>query len=272
MACADDEERSLQLERGERRIAAHPGYKMHKSCEGLARSVYDVFLPNMNELMRLLDAAATDSVLAMELVQNAHDDSIRRRFQAEATRRLHNYVAGTMSLVEHARRLMRNRTGTVAQDFNRRKVELLTHAAVPFMMDLRVYIQHRALPVLAHSMSMYDVNTPNARFESEVQLSVPSLSDWDGWSSASRHFLCEQGDVVVLRPLVRNHGDLVLAINLWLYKALFDENRSELEAVNRLVVDRNAIFFGCSFQEAEAVMERTEQERRQPGPFQVRPV
>ncbi len=226
----------------------------------------EVFQPNLNELMRLLDSAAGDFFLATELVQNVHNDAVRRRFVAETTQRLHNYLASTMSLVEHARRLMRGRTGAVATEFRRRKSELLDHAEVPFMMNLRVYTQHRALPLLAHSLSMFNVNSPDSKFESEVELSVAELSEWDGWSSASRGFLRAQGEVVVLRPIIREHGELVFALNLWLHGALSEENAQALEEANSLVVERNAILVGSSFDEAKALTEHRMTERQQPGP------
>ena len=93
----------------------------------------DVWHLNWGELLVLLAAAATNEQLAVELVQNLHASNVREEFHKVTTQRLHNYVAATMAVVDHVRRLMRERSGPIADEFNRRKKLVIVDPVVPFI-------------------------------------------------------------------------------------------------------------------------------------------
>lgn len=195
-----------QLRVAEGRIRSHPGQIEHAELTALGQSLNVVFVPNWLELRQLLDQASTNIGLAMELVQNVHRPDVRERFQALTTQRLHNYGAATMTLVDHARRLMRGRSGLIVEEYQQRKAALLQNPEVPFIQDLRNYMLHRRLPNLLHRVSMNNVNTADQTMESEVQLSTAQLLAWDDWKPVSRAFLESQGDELSLRPVIFNHG------------------------------------------------------------------
>ena len=74
-----------------------------KSTCGLrpfSHSAYSVFERNRQELLGPLLAPSSSWDLAMKLLPDV-DDKARKELVAEATERLHNYVAGTMTLVDH---------------------------------------------------------------------------------------------------------------------------------------------------------------------------
>ena len=48
-------------------------------------------------------------------------------------RALHNYVASAMALVEHTRRIMRARSGAIADEFERSKSDVTSNPQVPFV-------------------------------------------------------------------------------------------------------------------------------------------
>lgn len=259
-----DAEHVDELRDAERRVTSHPAAIEHRRCEALSATIETVFLPNWRELDALLHAASTDVDLAFELIQNVRRPDIRAAFRAGANRALHNYLASAMTLVDHTRRLMRNRTGTVAAEFTRRKADLLEHPEVPFMQDLRNFTLHRELPFLAHTLSMTNVNTPDQEFESEVLLSAIDLLDWDGWTARSVAFLSSDGDVE-LRPVVRKHGELVSALNIWLFNALMED--IDLTEVNELVVERNAILTGLDLDAARRWTDEWSSRRANPDPW-----
>jgi len=255
----------------EARLAAHPGYRAFQDQKAFKITLDGVFWPNYLSLKALLDQAATDHELGIELIQNVYDDSVARQFEAEASRRLHNYVAATMSLVEHSRRLMRGRGDDVSRAWDARRADLLMNGEVPFMIDLRVFIQHKALPVLAHSLKIDHPNSPDASWESEVELGRDRLLRWDGWKAAARAYLVQQDEAIKLRPLVKKHAELVYQANAWLLRTLADDNAPALVDANRLVVEVNQAMFGCTYEEAEAFTNRTSEERRRPRPQQRPP-
>jgi hypothetical protein len=132
------------------------------------------------------------------------------------------------------------------------------------MQDLRNYALHRKLPSLGHSVSMTGVNTPDARFESEVKLSTGPLLEWDGWTTASKTFLAENPESISLRPVVLAHGRLVLDLNTWLFNALM--SAIDLEEVNELQVKRNAILSGTDIETARRLTEQWSEEHTDPSP------
>jgi hypothetical protein len=90
--------------------------------------------------MELLVRPTRDQALAVELFQNMYRPDAREGYEAEVTQRLHNYVAGAATLVDHARRLMKGRTGKIANEFERRKLETIANPEVPFIKDLRNFV------------------------------------------------------------------------------------------------------------------------------------
>jgi hypothetical protein len=65
-------------------------------------------------------------------------------------RALHNSVASAMALVEHTRRIMRGRSGAIADEFERRKSDVTSNPQVPFVHNLRNYVLRHYLPFIGH--------------------------------------------------------------------------------------------------------------------------
>jgi hypothetical protein len=240
-----------ELRAADAKIHKHPGYKEFVNLQALERSLKAVFQPNGQDLLKALEAASKNPELAFELIQNVREPAVRDEFHGIVTRLLHNYLASAASLVEHARRIMRGRTGPIADEFNQRKADLLKHPEVPFMVDLRNYLLHRTLPFFAHTLSVRNVDTGEQEIESEVQLDPANLLEWDRWTPRSRVFLQGHAEPFALRPLVRKHGELVFELNVWLHNKLSEANGEALDEVNELVVARNMILTGGDREAAE---------------------
>lgn len=242
-----------ELRDAERSIAEHPGHKEHLALQALERSIADVFIPNGDLLLSLLEAASTDWRLAFELIQNVREPTLRERFYSMLTRYLHNYLASAASLVEHVRWLMRGRTGPIADEFRNRKERMLQTPEVWLVVGLRNYAVHRKLPFFAHTLSMTNANTPDQKLESEVQLNVAELLEWDEWPSPARGYLESLDEAVTIRPVIKEHAELVLGLNVWLLRELGSANASALDEVNELIVARNAILTGGDQEAARRV-------------------
>jgi hypothetical protein len=67
-------------------------------------------------------------------------------------RALHNYVASASALVEHTRRIMRERSGPIVDEFERKKRDVIAHPEVPFIHNLRNYVLHHSLPFIGHEV------------------------------------------------------------------------------------------------------------------------
>ncbi|MEW6477167.1 MAG: hypothetical protein AB1679_33345 [Actinomycetota bacterium] len=245
------------------RIRSHPGYIEYMNCLAFEQTIAGVFSPNLRELVELLERAARDEGLAIELIQNVRRPDIRERFQAALTRALHNYVASAMTLVDHARRLMRGRSGPVVDEFQQLKLAVVERGEVQFVHGLRNFMLHRTVPLIGHRLSFAHVNTPQQTMRSEVSLSVSQLLEWDRWPGPAKDFLAEQADDLELRPVIRLHGDLTYKLNVWLHTALVAANGPALEDVNRLVEEANAALMGCDIETArQRTAEWTERRSR----------
>jgi hypothetical protein len=258
-----DDERTAALEAAQQRIIDHPGYRAKELYDGLARTVYAVFIPNRHDLIALLDRAASDGSLAIELFQNVRRPIVRTRFEGMVARALHNYVASAMALVEHTRRIMRDRSGPIVDEFGQRKHDVVANPEVPFIHNLRNYVLHHSLPFIGHEVRL---QPQPGILATEIQLSVRQLMAWDGWSAPARRFIESHGDALALRPVTERHADLVVQLNLWLYEQLADANAPALAEVNRLVVERNAILGGTDLEEARRVTEAWTRRRESPRP------
>jgi hypothetical protein len=259
-----ENERSAELEAAQQRIVNHPGYREKQLYDGLARSVYAVFMPNRNDLIALLDRAASDGNLAVELFQNVWRPNVRIQFEGAVMRALLNYVASAMALVEHSRRIMRGRSGPIVEEFERRKRDVTSNLEVPFIHNLRNYVLHHSLPFIGHEVRLQP--QPGVVAAGEIRLSVQQLTAWEGWSAQARQFIASQGEALVLRPAVELHAELVAGLNLWLYEQLSAANAPALAQTNRLVDERNAILGGTDIEETRRISEAWTKRRESPRP------
>lgn len=257
-----DDEFTDALADVQQRIFEHPGYKEKQLIDGLARTVYAVLVPNRDALLALLDQAASDPTLAVELFQNVRRPVVRMRFEGAVMRALHNYVASAMALVEHSRRIMRGRSGPIVDEFEGRKHEVIANPEVPFIQHLRNYVLHRSLPFIGNEVHVQP--RPGVLATSEIKLSVRELLGWDGWPASTRRFIESHGDALTLRPVIHSHGELAVALNIWLYEQLADANASALDEVNELQVERNAILGGTALEEARRITEAWTKQRESP--------
>jgi hypothetical protein len=251
------------LDIAQRRIVEHPGFKEKELYDGLARTIYAVFAPNRDELISLLDRAKNDSDLAIELFQNMWRPTIRIQFEGAVMRALHNYVASATALVDHTRRIMHERSGPIVDEFERRKLAILAHPAIPFIHNLRNYVLHHSLPFIGHQVRVEPQTGLDAT--TEIRLSTRELGAWKGWSAAARGLIDANKDELALRPVVDIHAGLVIGLNEWLVQELSVANTAALAEVNRLVDEANAVLGGVNIHEARritaAVTSRRDQSR-----------
>jgi hypothetical protein len=245
---SSDADVSVRLDDVQRRMKEHPGYREHVACAELARTVNAVLVRNLDELLALLARPTWDQALAVELFQNMYRPDAREAYEAAVTQRLHNYVAGAATLVDHARRLMKGRTGAIAEEFEIRKAEAVANPEVPFIKDLRNFVLHQAHPFLGHTVRVLD---PEGQVTGEIELSATNLLGWSGWKASARAFIKSQPESFAVRPIVLRHGQLMVRLHNWLHNELAEANATALDDANRLVAERNAILGGLDIATAE---------------------
>lgn len=156
----DDESIQSRLDDVQSRLSEHPGYREYLACEDLRRTINAVFVLNVRTPLAVLTRPTKDQALAVELFQNVRRPDIREGYEAAVTNTLHNYVAGSATLVDHTRRLMDGRTGAIAEEFERRKTHVANDPKVLFVKNLRNFVLHRAHPFLGpHRHSRRSIRT-----------------------------------------------------------------------------------------------------------------
>lgn len=247
-----------------KQIREHPAHRLYLDIEAFFRSMEHVFGANSVELLLLLDQAASDTRLALELVQNAYDDPVRREFNARLDQRLHNYLAATQSLVDHSRRLLdKLGSGEVHTEFATRLATAQEGDLMPFMIDLRNYTQHRILPTTGVT-TRFSTKGASAR----ILLNVAPLRRWKKWSPAAKRWLAAQPDDIDLRTILVDHHERVWALNDRLRVMVATANEAGQEEVNELIAEAQRLRMrpGTTIEQAKAAMDENEARLSQPRP------
>jgi len=249
------------LREAQARLRAHPGYVEWLRIEAFSQTLNAVFGTNLRMLILLLRRATTDMNLQVQLVQNAARPDARNQFNAVLIQLLHNYVASTMTLVDHARRLRNNWTADLQTEFSERLAELVKNPEVPFIQGLRNFMLHRSLPFPAYTLHIADPGDEGPLTNMAIELSTEELLAWKGWTAEPKAFLRDQGETVALLPIIEKHGDLVFRFNAWVVNALGEANRKALSELNEIQVELNAILTGVDTDAARRLTDEVTRQR-----------
>jgi len=250
----------------QRRLSEHPGYREYLACEELRRTINAVFVLNLRTLLAVLIRPTHDQALAVELFQNMRRPDIREGYEAAVANTLHNYVAGSATLVDHTRRVMHGRTGPIADEFEQRKERVATDPEVLFIKNLRNFVLHRAHPFLGHTVTVAD---RSGRITGEIELSRTDLLTWDRWSSSARTFIRNHAEQIPLRPIVQHHAELMIELHNWLHDQLALANRAALRDTDRLIDEGNAILTGLEPTAAQRLSEAMTRLRNSSTPIKT---
>lgn len=192
------------------RVRESEGARLAARLGGVAR-MYRVFLGNHRELVGLL-GNATEPETALRL----WDIQKRKEFDSfldEVDRLLHNYLASTMALVEHTRRLVNREGGPedFLSGYESAKASLFATPLATFVHGLRNYTLHRELAVVHGELSW----TPDQPLEDRVMLEQASLLEWKGWSVAAQRFIASgEGDINLL-TVIEQYSHAVMRFHDW---------------------------------------------------------
>lgn len=247
----------------QRRLHRHPGYLLLQEQRTHQRMLLAVFQPNLAALNELLERAATDEELAIELIQNVHRADVRERFHDELSRAMHNHAASTATLIDHTRRVVGMTEKSLREEYERRRDVVASAGEVAFVKGLRNYMLHHSLPFVGHTVSFDNANKPDGSIVSEVQLSSGALLESkQAWTAAAKTFIRACGDRVNLRPTIARQGRLMMDLHLWLTNAI--EVTLPIDELNELVTEVNAALMDT---DAETARNHPIHEmRRQPLP------
>jgi hypothetical protein len=107
--------------------------------------------------------------------------------------------------------------------------ELFGDDAVKFLVDLRNYSMHYAIPLSSSGTTVSWGGGAPVNQENSVRLSRAELLKWDGWKSASRrHIESHEGDIEFL-PAIADYSTKVREFYAWFWDQVNTEVRMELD-------------------------------------------
>ncbi|PWU44490.1 hypothetical protein DLJ46_25720 [Micromonospora globispora] len=166
----------------------------------------------------------------LELIQNVRPSLVQDEFYDEVDRRLHNFVAAAATLIDHTRRLVDDYAGTsFAEEYTRRKDELIAQPEATFVRDLRNFVLHYGLPTIGGTFSI-----GKEAFGSQIEIPTASLLTWKGWKPNSRRFLESRGEGVVLTEPLDAYAKSLDSLYQWLFPHRDVLHGAEIAEVNRL--------------------------------------
>jgi hypothetical protein len=183
-------------------IKATEGHRIQLKIRAL-RSSYYVFEGNYRRLISALDYFGRIEVI-MELWRENNRTRLEG-FIDEVTRRLHNFLAGAKTLVDHTR-VLKNK---MYKDHRFKKVyqekvdrDLSCSPIVCFVQDLRNYVLHKQLPIASAELSLKGGGGTITESDSTIKLDVNELREWDEWKPESRMYLDSLDDKVQIREVI----------------------------------------------------------------------
>ena len=184
-----------------------------------------------------------DEGLRLMFLQNREAGQQTHR---EVTRRVHNFVAAALTLVEHTRIFMREHySDTPVFDRYQAKVdaEFAQEPLVRFVQDLRNFMLHNGLPnseMYLHFESNPDL-PQGGTMETGIHIKAAPLLEWKKWAAPARTFIENSGEFVDIRTFAEVYTDRIVAFHDWLqgeldqfHRADLDELRALQEFMNRL--------------------------------------
>ncbi len=198
----------------------------------------NVFRMNAQELIEIT-RRVSDSDEGLRLMSQNNREA-GKQIHREVNRRLHNFVAASLTLIEHTRVFMRERyTGTVVFELYQAKVaaEFSNEPLARFLQDLRNYMLHKGLPESTMFLA-YESNPQmpdgGGELTTGIRYNANILLAWDGWKAPAKTFIENAGEYVDIHAFVDTYTDKVILFHEWLQNELdrfHAEDLAQLQAL-----------------------------------------
>jgi hypothetical protein len=152
----------------------------------------------------------------------------------EINRLVHNFVAGSMSLIEHTRQFMREHyAGTALEGayHDRVKADFASEPVAKFVQDLRNYMVHKGLPSSQMFLAFDSAhNSPGTGGEltTGVRYQTDVLLDWGGWTATAKAYLVAAGEHLDIHTFAESYLEKVLLFHAWLDSELQQYHAADL--------------------------------------------
>lgn len=179
---------------------------------------WKIFERNTTELIELLKGPETNLVLSLTLMGD--DREATQGFWQELDQRLHNQLAGAVSLVDHTRRLTAyygEDAPALVAEFERRNDEVFAMDEAAFLRKLRNYLLHYGVPPIVQTQRLS--MSEGGMTGHAIKLGAPHLLKWDGWSAQAKTYLMKfpDRDGPVIGKVVTDYANAMSQLYFWLF-------------------------------------------------------
>ena len=179
-------DRGIQIVKLMNELRNMPEHELYLQLQGLNISIY-TFDKNYSDLHNLINFLASDPK-AEPLFWLKNRDKLMLVMR-DVIRLIHNYVAASVSLIDHTRRLydkLYTGTGKFIDYQSRIKSEFAQDPLAQFVKCLRKYCQHYKAPELDVTTSW---SGEDGGYSRTVNLMKDDLMTFDGWLAPARKYL-----------------------------------------------------------------------------------
>lgn len=203
-----------------------PESKLFTEFQGFSTSIY-IFDKDYVDLHNLISVLATDP-RADPLFTVQHRDQLMMAMR-EVIRLFHNYVAASLSLIDHTRRLyvkLYAGTGKFTDYETRKNAEFAHDPLSQFIGCLRRYCQHYRAPNLNVTTSW---ESGDARPTRTFRLLREDLEAFDGWSATARKYLVTAGNEIDILRVTTEYRDKIISFYTWFQARQQEIHREDIE-------------------------------------------
>lgn len=164
----------------------------------------------------------------------------------ELNRRVHNFAASALTLVEHTRVFMRKHyaDSPVLATYEAKAKETFAQSPVAqFVQGLRNYMVHRGLPKSSMYLNISSGESPGRganKLETGVQFETASLKDWD-WNATARKYLAKAGEHIEVQHFAHEYMGMVDQFNEWLDAFLAEHHQVDVQELFRAQNELDAL-------------------------------
>jgi hypothetical protein len=217
---------------------------MYKQLEQLLGQHYHDLLNDVSRSKRMLDDNHTELLNAIDHFENNPDTwlvSEENRVQDALlgfTRNLHNYLAMCLSLRDHTYRMKDKLDRDDLDDkYSAKMAELDLIPLAAFIIDLRIYMQHRRIPVVTGRTSTHIISNAQTERTAKILFDKTELLDWNEWDDPSQEVLDDLDDEFQIRSIIEDYHETLTKFYEWLFDYISELYADEIEERDQLIIE-----------------------------------
>ena len=178
--------------------------QMHEEDWGAFRGLLSIWNLNRTDMSTLIRKLYEDEALAIEMIQNVREPTIRDNIHRELDRVIFNYLASFRAVIESSRNLISNyKDSNLSTKYEEFRAAFMTPEN-KFVDKLRNYFLHYDLPVSGQQFSFPE---DGIKFGYSILADPKALLRYDGWEKSTKIFLETQDNEFDLGRILLTHQE-----------------------------------------------------------------